>query len=91
MSDIGAPYSDFLPAGTKVVREAYFNEDTSLTAEYGVIVHCWLNDEISAYDCYVAFFGTNPPSVQQGEKPYVLRYASESLKVLDSWPILGTK
>ena len=50
--------------------------------EDGVVVHCWLNDEINAYDCYVAFFGEAIPAGQPAAKPYVLRYASTSLTVL---------
>jgi hypothetical protein len=50
--------------------------------EYGVVVHCWLDDEINAYDCYVvAFFGNEEPAGKPPEKPYILRYASTSLMV----------
>ena len=51
--------------------------------EYGVVVHCWDDDEIDGYDCYVAFFGSTVPSGKPEEKPYVLRYAATSLKVIE--------
>ena len=51
--------------------------------EDGVVVHCWLSDEINAHDCYVAFFGETIPAGQPAAKPYVLRYASTSLTVLE--------
>jgi hypothetical protein len=50
--------------------------------EYGVVIHCWEDDEIGAFDCYVAFFGRAFPSAKPEEKPYVLRYAANSLHVL---------
>lgn len=50
--------------------------------EYGVVVHCWLEEEIGGYDCYVAFFGSRHPAVRPAHKPYILRYASTSLTVL---------
>ncbi|MFA4893097.1 hypothetical protein [Brevundimonas sp.] len=51
--------------------------------EDGVVVHCWLSDEINAHDCYVAFFGEAIPAGQPASKPYVLQYASTSLTVLE--------
>ena len=50
--------------------------------EFGVVVHCWMDEEIHAYDCYVAFFGAAIPTTKPREKPYVLRYAATSLTVL---------
>jgi hypothetical protein len=52
--------------------------------EYGVVVHCWLNEEIDAHDCYVAFFGDALPSGKPNKIPYILRYLSTSLRVLDA-------
>ena len=67
----------FLAAGTRVTYNG------TGKPEYGVIVHCWHNWEIDAYDCYVAFFGDAIPDAMPAEKPYVLRYAATSLTVLD--------
>jgi len=50
--------------------------------EDGVVVHCWLSEEIDGHDCYVAFFGEEIPKGQPTGKPYVLRYASTSLTLL---------
>jgi len=50
--------------------------------EYGVVVHCWQEEEIQAWDCYVAFFGNNLPEGAPTERPYILRYASTSLVVV---------
>jgi hypothetical protein len=52
--------------------------------EYGVVVYCWLDDEVGVYDCYIAFFGTKQPIGKPTEKPYILRYSSRSLVVLDT-------
>lgn len=50
--------------------------------EDGVIVHCWLDDQLGVFDCYVAFFGDAIPDGKPPEKPYVLRYAATSLTEL---------
>ena len=65
-----------LAAGTMV------RYDGGEAPEYGVVVHCWHNPEIDALDCYVAFFGSEPPTGIPAEKPYILRYAAASLTVL---------
>ena len=54
--------------------------------EHGVVIHCWGNDEIDAWDCYVAFFGDEMPLREPASKPYVLRYAASSLKVAEPSP-----
>jgi hypothetical protein len=66
----------FLPVGTKV------RYDGTGQSEFGVVVHCWMSDEIGGYDCYVAFFGNEFPSGPPKQKPYVLRYAAFSLNVV---------
>ncbi len=68
----------FLSPGTRVRYDGL--EDGP---EFGVVVHCWFSDEIGAYDCYVAFFGGSIPSGRPDQKPYVLRYASLSLVVIE--------
>jgi hypothetical protein len=60
-----------LPAGTRV---RYDGLDKG--PEFGVVVHCWMNEEIGGYDCYVAFFGKEFPSGQPKQRPYLLRYAA---------------
>ncbi|MGV3578647.1 hypothetical protein [Brevundimonas sp.] len=50
--------------------------------EDGVVVHCWLDEQIGFHDCYVAFFGTAIPDGRPDDKPYVLRYSATSLTVL---------
>lgn len=69
----------YLEPGTRV-RLANHGEGTW---EDGIVVHCWLSEEIDAYDCYIAFFGSAIPTGQPAGKPYVLRYASTSLTVLE--------
>lgn len=70
--------------GTRVQLDAYVNDDDTITSEFGVVVHCWLDEEIGSFDCYVAFFGNEFPNGKPPEKPYILRYASTSLTVLAS-------
>ena len=72
----GGPY---LPPGTPV-RNDGLDEGGP---EYGVVVHCWLEQEIDGYDCYVAFFGNEPPTGKPAKMPYILRYASTSLTVVN--------
>ena len=71
------PNDRYIPRGTKV---RYDGLDEG--PEFGVVVHCWESAEIGAHDCYVAFFGSEFPSAQPAEKPYILRYAATSLTVL---------
>ena len=68
----------YLPPGTLVRYDG--REDGF--PEYGVVVHCWLDDEIGMHDCCVAFFGEKLPTGEPDEWPYVLRYASISLVVI---------
>jgi hypothetical protein len=79
------PEDRYLKPGTPV-RLSYFageDLDAELTHEDGVVAHCWWDDEIGAYDCYVAFFGDAIPSGKPEDKPYILRYAATSLTVLE--------
>jgi hypothetical protein len=66
----------FLPIGTKV------RYDGSGQPEFGVVVYCWMSEDIRGYDCYVAFFGNEFPSGPPQQRPYVLRYAASSLDVV---------
>jgi hypothetical protein len=69
----------FLAPGTKVCLGPAIDDEGKVTSEYGVVVHCWHEESIAAYDCYVAFFGDSFPSGMPTQKPYVLRYAATSL------------
>ena len=77
MTEDEATLGPYLPPGTPVRYDGL--EQGGL--EHGVVIHCWLDDEINAYDCYVAFFGNEEPAGKPAEKPYILRYASTSLSV----------
>lgn len=72
----------YLAPGTKVA----LRNPAEGGSEQGVVVHCWGDDEIGAYDCYVAFFGSEMPARKPAAKPYVLRYAASSLKVTEPSP-----
>ena len=76
------PGDRYLAPGTKVRLDSVFNDDDTITPEFGIVVHCWLSDEIDMFDCYVAFFGDRFPDGPPTEKPYVLRYAARSLTEL---------
>lgn len=69
----------YFAPGTKV----RLRNPTDGQYEHGVVVHCWGDDEIDAYDCYVAFFGAEMPIRKPSDKPYVLRYAASSLQVTE--------
>lgn len=69
----------YLPPGTQVRYDGLGEE---YGPEYGVVIHCWLDDEMGGHDCYVAFFGGHQPSGELREAPYILRYAAASLVVL---------
>jgi len=73
--------ASYLPPGTAVRCDGLVEGGP----EYGIVVHCWLDDEIGVYDCYVAFFGNQRPNGKPEEPPYVLRYAAISLKVVDDF------
>ena len=66
----------YLPPGTRV------RYDGTGEPEYGIVVHCWINDQIQAYDCYIAFFGDQFPEGAPKYIPYILRYASTSVVVV---------
>lgn len=70
---------EYLSPGTKVQYDG--GQDGG--PECGIVVHCWMNEEIHGYDCYVAFFGQAFPVGKPSCIPYVLRYASVSLDVID--------
>jgi hypothetical protein len=68
----------YISPGTRVRYDGLDEGDP----EYGVVVHCWDDDEIGGHDCYVAFFGSALPEGRPEQKPYVLRYAATSLNVV---------
>ena len=68
----------YLPPGTLVRYDGWEHG----VPEYGVVVHCWPDEEIGMHDCCVAFFGDKPPKGEPDEWPYVLRYSSVSLVVI---------
>ena len=68
--------------GTRVRLDSLVNDNDERTSEYGLVVHCWLDDAIGMFDCYVAFFGDGFPDGKPSEKPYILRYAATLLSVL---------
>ena len=53
------------------------------TGEVGIVIYAWYEEEIAGEDCYIAFFGEEFPKGKPLEKPYVLRYAPESLEVIE--------
>jgi hypothetical protein len=69
----------FIPPGSRVRYDGLIEGGP----EFGVVIHCWDDDEIGGFDCYVAFFGSVLPSGKPDEKPYVLRYAASSLNLLE--------
>ena len=77
--EIGAREDRYLAPGTKVRRDAYWNNDEHLTSEFGIVVHCWFDEEMGMFDCYIAFFGEALPPGKPADKPYILRYAVLSL------------
>jgi len=70
----------YLPVGTRVRYDG--REEGG--PEYGIVVHCWMNDEMGGYDCYVAFFGDRLPAGKPPDRPYILRYLAASLTVVDA-------
>ena len=69
----------YIPPGT-LVRYDGLREGGP---EYGIVIHCWQDEEHHFYDCFVAFFGKSPPQGQPDGAPYVLRYFATSLTVID--------
>lgn len=69
----------FLAPGTRVRRDAEW-DDGEAKSEFGVVIHCWKDEQINMFDCYVAFFGFDGfPTDKPAEKPSVFRYAAASL------------
>ncbi|MEZ5960259.1 MAG: hypothetical protein R3C30_07480 [Hyphomonadaceae bacterium] len=69
----------FLSPGTKVRYDGLVDRGP----EFGIVIHCWIDPDHDFYDCHIAFYGDALPEGAPREKPYVLRYASTSLVVLD--------
>jgi|EndMetStandDraft_6_1072998.scaffolds.fasta_scaffold1245985_1 hypothetical protein len=78
MSEDPGTSGPYLPPGTPVRYDGLQDDGP----EYGVVVHCWLDSELNAYDCYVAFLGNQHPQGKPAEKPYILRYFTTSLTVI---------
>ncbi len=72
------PVGLFLPPGTKVRLDG----SDEFGPEYGIVVHCWLDEELEGYDCHVAFYGDSFPDGPPTQLPYVLHYFSTSLRVV---------
>ncbi len=80
-----APGDQYLKPGTRV-RLIYCEGpelDAEPTHEDGVVAHCWWEEELGGYDCYVAIFGDAIPSGKPESPPCILRYAASSLTVLE--------
>lgn len=82
MAPDGTLHGDrYLAPGTRVCLEHRQNDEIS--PEYGVVVHCWHDDQLQGYDCYVAFFGDGFPPTMPPEKPYILRYSASTLATIE--------
>lgn len=76
MMDRSRPADQYIAPGTHVA----LHDSGTGEIEHGVVLHCWFDDEIAAYDCYSAFFGPELPETSDSP-PYVLRYAATTLHV----------
>lgn len=88
MNEASSYCGKYLKPGTYVRRGVPGPEiPGEVSAEYGIIVYCWMNPDIDMYDCYVAFYGHSMPIDKQDlqDGPYILRYASTSLTVVDEF------
>lgn len=79
MADDHQEFDPFLPAGTKVRYDGLVDGGP----EFGVVIHCWRDEVLDLHDCYVAFFGNDMPSGRLEEKPYVLKYTTGSLTIVE--------
>lgn len=79
MADEPQDFDPFLPIGTKV---RYDGLDEG-GPEFGVVIHCWRDETLGLHDCYVAFFGSEMPTGKPDAKPYVLKYSTGSLTVVE--------
>ena len=53
------------------------------TGEVGIVVHTWHDEELDTQNNYIAFFGEEFPDGKPIEIPYVLKYISGSLQILE--------
>ena len=79
MTDDITEQGRYLAPGTRVRYDGFMDGGP----EYGIVVQCWLDPEIQMYDCYIAFLRDAHPQGAPQRKPYILRYASTSVTVLD--------
>ncbi|XAM00889.1 hypothetical protein OT109_05785 [Phycisphaeraceae bacterium D3-23] len=52
-------------------------------SEVGIVLCCWIDEMLQVQDNYVAVFGPSFPHGKPASKPYVLRYLSSSLTLID--------
>ena len=75
------------PEGTECTNDQYIKPGKkvrlSITGEYGIVAHCWYDEETYNYDCYIAFYGTSFPDEKTRCKPYIFRYGAGSLEILE--------
>jgi hypothetical protein len=76
MADGRGPY---LKPGTRVILDASDKDHL----EHGVVIYCWYDEKMDAHDCHVAFYGRKWPEEQPETHPYILRYYTTSLHVVD--------
>jgi hypothetical protein len=80
--------NQYIKPGTLVLRKntLSWDEEGCIPTEIGRVIHCWDDGDQGDWDCYIAFFGYGevaPTTAEKPDKPYVLRYWSGSLEIVD--------
>ncbi|MEP0191125.1 MAG: hypothetical protein ABJP70_10905 [Erythrobacter sp.] len=71
----------YIAPGTPVCID-WVDEEGKPSPEFGVMIHCWLHDDLGVFDCYFASFGDELPKKGPSESPAILRYTAASFRVV---------
>ena len=75
-----------LSIGTRVILRTTDPADDDPDMECGIVLQTWWDTEVGTWDAYIAFYGDkfpDPDTVNEPDKPYVLRYFCGGLEILD--------
>lgn len=79
MDEVDPRPGPYLKPGTKVRLDSRSDG----VVEYGIVIHCWMDESIEAYDCHVALYENGIPEGKPDQRPEIYRYAALSLKVAE--------
>jgi len=85
---LGTQGDRFIEPGTRVRLAIAIMDDGMVTPQPGIVIHCWRDEETSAFESYVAFFGDELPQGKPLDEPYIVQHKTTALEtIVDEQPI----